>query len=224
VINKTIYLTGCLSTSIIDALNEKRCGILNTPQNNFSKRQIWNRHWIWAADNGCFNTDTYVGDDAWWQWLTTNAIYAETCLFATAPDVMGNHDETIIRSTPWLPEIRKLGYPAAFVAQNGATIETIPWPEFDVLFIGGDNTFKLGNEMRTIAAHAQTINTPTHMGRVNSLSRFSYAQSIGCQSVDGTFLAFGPHKNAQILEKWITHLDDNPPLPLQWTHENGKTA
>ena len=33
--------------------------------------------------------------------------------------------------------IRSLGHKVAFVVQNGATVDNVPWDEFDVLFVGG---------------------------------------------------------------------------------------
>jgi hypothetical protein len=45
------------------------------------------------------------------------------------------------------------------------------------------------------------------MGRVNSQKRFSYAQSIGCDSADGTFLAFGPTQNLPRLLSWVGRAD-----------------
>lgn len=46
---------------------------------------------MWCADNGCFN-DTRFDEQRWWRWLSGNAHATEDCLFATAPDVVGDHD------------------------------------------------------------------------------------------------------------------------------------
>jgi hypothetical protein len=90
----------------------------------------------WCADNGCFGKG-YPGDEAWFAWLEANAYAAADCVFATAPDVVGDAEATVARSMPWLAKIRSLGYPAAFVAQNGLENLDVPWDDFDVLFIGG---------------------------------------------------------------------------------------
>lgn len=45
------------------------------------------------------------------------------------------------------------------------------------------------------------------MGRVNSLRRLHYAVSIGCDSVDGTYLAHGPDTNLPRLLGWLRTLD-----------------
>jgi hypothetical protein len=42
-----------------------------------------------------------------------------------------------------------------------------------------------------------------HMGRVNSLRRLRYAAAIGCDSADGTYLAFGPDTNLPAVRGWL---------------------
>jgi hypothetical protein len=166
---------------------------------------------VFCCDNGCFN-DKRFDEGKWWAWLVKHAKDAAHCLFATAPDVVGDHEATVKRSRPWLSKIRGLGYKAAFVAQDGATVDTVPWPEFDVLFIGGSTSFKLGAVARSLVAHAKKLAMWVHMGRVNSLKRFRYADAIGCDSVDGTFLVFAPDKNLPKLLGWVDDLDARPAL------------
>ncbi len=74
---------------------------------------------------------------------------------------------------------------------------------FDVLFIGGTTEWKLGAEARAMVSAARRQRKWVHMGRVNSLRRFVYADSIGCHSADGTFLAFGPDVNLPRVRKWF---------------------
>jgi hypothetical protein len=50
------------------------------------------------------------------------------------------------------------------------------------------------------------------MGRVNSLRRMVIAQSWGCDSVDGTFLAFGPDVNTPKLVKMVQSVNGQPGL------------
>jgi hypothetical protein len=111
-----------------------------------------------------------------------------------------------------LPRIRTLGYPAAFVAQDGATVDTVPWADFDVLFIGGTTEFKLGSIARDLAGHAKHLGIWVHMGRVNSFKRLRYAQYIGCQSVDGTMLCFHPTDRLSELMGWMSELKNSPAL------------
>lgn len=157
----------------------------------------------WAADNGCFST-RYVGDEAWLAWLARLAGHADRCLFATAPDVVGDAAATLTRSAPHLPAIRALGYPAALVAQDGLEDLEVPWDAFDALFIGGTTTWKEGAAAAALVAEANRRGKWVHMGRVNSRRRWSYAEHIGCDSVDGTFLAFGPDQNLIRLAGWYS--------------------
>jgi hypothetical protein len=179
-----------------------RLGFIDTPkQGNRRPAGI-----DWCADNGCYSTG-WPGETAWFAWLTRHAVDAATCAFAVAPDIVADADATLTRSLPWLPRIRALGYPAAFVAQDGLTSEATPWPHFDVLFIGGSTGFKMGSAARTLAAEAIRRGIPVHMGRVNSQRRYSYARLIGCTSVDGTILAMFPDRRLPEVLAWLRSAD-----------------
>lgn len=167
----------------------------------------------WCADNGCFGAG-YPGDTKWLAWLGKHATDAATCIFATAPDVVGDAAATLARSAPWLPKIRELGYPAALVAQDGLEDLDIPWDSFDVLFIGGSTEWKLGAAARELVRDAKSRGKWVHMGRVNSQRRYRYATAIGCDSSDGTFLVFGPDKNLTRLRGWIHDGETQPQLNI----------
>lgn len=164
----------------------------------------------WCADNGCFGT-RYPGDEAWLAWLGVLSEYSPTCAFATAPDVVGDAQATLQRSTPWLPRIRALGYPAALVAQDGLTPATTPWADIDALFIGGTTEWKLGPEARTLTTEAKARGLHVHMGRVNTARRYRYAAAIGCDSADGTTLAKFP-SSLPIVLGWLSHHATSPTL------------
>lgn len=155
---------------------------------------------ILCADNGVYGAG-WPGESAWLQWLTT--LPADRVRFAVAPDVVPDAAATLERSRPWLPQIRALGMPAALVAQNGQESLPVPWDDLDCLFIGGDTTWKLGPEARELAGEAKARGKWVHMGRVNSERRLRYALAIGCDSADGTFLAFGPDRNLPVLLGWL---------------------
>lgn len=158
---------------------------------------------VWAADNGCFGKG-YPGDEQWFDWLASfTAEQISRCAFAVAPDVVADAPATLERSLPWLPKIRALGYPAAFVAQNGQENLPVPWDAFDVLFIGGSTDWKLGPHARQLAAEAKAHGKHVHMGRVNSERRLQYAHAIGCDSADGTYIAFGPDLNLPDVLAWV---------------------
>jgi hypothetical protein len=157
----------------------------------------------WCADNGCFGKG-YPGDDKWLAWLGSyTPEQISRCRFATAPDVVGDAAATLARSLPFLPQIRALGYPAAFVAQDGIENTGVPWDEFDALFIGGSTEWKLGPHVPPLVTEAKRRGKWVHMGRVNSQKRLEYAQHIGCDSADGTRLIFSPTKNLADVLSWL---------------------
>lgn len=159
----------------------------------------------WGADNGRFSSPHQYTDAKYIAWLRRMPV--ESCLFATAPDVVGDAKATMTLSMPMLWVIRELGYRAALVAQDGLENLTVPWDHFDVLFIGGSTEWKLGKACRLIAVEAKRRGKYLHMGRVNSYRRLQYAWSIGCDSVDGTFLKYGPRTNKPRLDAWFTKLE-----------------
>lgn len=166
----------------------------------------------WCADNGCFGSG-YPGDELWLAWLgrfTPDEI--SRCMFATAPDVVGDAAATLERSAPWLPKIRALGYRAALVAQDGLEDLAVPWDDFDVLFIGGSTEWKLGPHARELVAEAKRRSKWVHMGRVNSGRRFRYAETIGCDSVDGTLFAIAVDDGLRRVLDWLGHHDTHEPL------------
>lgn len=183
---------------VADAMSAGLIGCIATPKSG-NDRVPPNAYW--CADNGCF-AKGYPGDDAWWAWLEQHA-GKERCLFAVAPDVVGDAAATLARSLEWLPRIRSLGVPAAYVAQDGWEDVPPPWDEFDVLFIGGSTEFKLGPVARGAVGEAKARGKRIHMGRVNSERRIRYAAAIGCDTADGTYLVFGPHRNLPDVLAWV---------------------
>ena len=142
-------------------------------------------------------------------------------------DEMGS--VSLERSRPFFVEIRALNVPVALVCQNGLTPEMVPWDDIDWLFLGGcrtcpscgwwpDFTTLSGNicpacggttsEWKvSVAAHrlakaARERGKKVHMGRVNSGRRWNVAALFGCDTVDGTFLAYGPDINLPRLLAW----------------------
>lgn len=201
-----LYLANPCGPAVIQAMQAETLGFIDTPaQGNRRPEGV-----IWCADNGCFGKG-YPGDDAWLAWLSKNAYAADSCLFATAPDVVGDAAATLERSAPWLPAIRALGYPAALVAQDGLENLQAPWDDFDVLFIGGSTEWKLGHHVRALVAQAKMRGKKVHMGRVNSEKRYKYAAAIGCDTVDGTYLTFGPRTNLPNVLAW-SRLNDQGTL------------
>jgi hypothetical protein len=165
----------------------------------------------WAADNGRFASPKDYTDAGYLAWLAK--MPSETCLFATAPDVVGDAVATLAMSAPLLDPIRHLGYRVALVAQDGLERLAVPWDEFDALFIGGSTEWKLGDAVAGLAEEARRRGKWVHMGRVNSLRRLRHAQSIGCDSADGTHLRFmAPEYGKSRLAGWLADIHANPTL------------
>jgi EAL domain-containing protein (putative c-di-GMP-specific phosphodiesterase class I) len=107
-----------------------------------------------------------------------------------------------------LSRLREAGYPAALAAQNGLEHLPVPWNEFDVLFLGGDTDWKIGQHARRLTAEAKARGKSVHMGRVNSRRRLQIAAHMGCDSADGTYLAHAPDQNLPRLLDWLKELSD----------------
>ena len=175
-------------------------------------KQSMQGHNLFAADNGCFVQSEKYSDEGYLNWL--NKLDRKSCLFATAPDVVGDAEKTRERSYPMLPKIRSLGFKAAFVIQDGETPDHILWDELDAIFVGGSTSWKLGPEAADIVSEAKKRNKWVHMGRVNSFKRMRLAAAIGCDSVDGTHVAFAPDKNREEVKQWIKELKQQPLLKM----------
>lgn len=209
-----IYMTGSKGPAVLPHLDSGALALLNTPNSRYTLGESW----TWAADNAAYSAATYPGDDAWLAWLDTFTDGERSrCMFATAPDVVGDHEATLARSLPWLPVIRSLGYKAAFVLQDGATVDSVPWDAFDVAFVGGSTAWKLGPDAKTLIAEALVRGKGVHVGRVNSQRRFLAFAALGCDSADGTYLAFGPETNLPKLLGWLEHDRTHAPL-FEVTH------
>lgn len=136
----------------------------------------------WAADNSAF---AGFDEPAFLRMIERLRGFSG-CLFVTAPDVVGDHVETLARWERWSLEISERSLPPAFVAQDGCTPDGVPWDSAAAVFIGGTTDYKLGATAAAIVAEAKVRSKWAHMGRVNTQRRIRYALSIGCDSVDGT--------------------------------------
>lgn len=209
------YLTGAHNEGVAAIAHEKNVGLLVQPGNRYDLQV--HRYPSWAGDNGAF-TKAKGGFSAekFRTMLRRPALLAarSTCQFIVAPDklvvlpcgtVVGDARGTLEQFSAWAREIRDLGYPVALVAQNGLEdmLDEVPWDLVDVLFIGGSTEWKTSAAAEKCVDRARSMYKRTHMGRVNSLRRMMRAQDMGCDTVDGTFLAFGPTKNLPRLLKWI---------------------
>lgn len=185
--------------SVSALLDGHEIGLLCQPKSHPAKPG-----WIWAADNGCFSTTGRWDEGRWLDWLA-RPHPRSGCLFATVPDVVGDHDATLALFPRYADQVRGLRYPVAFVAQDGATESNTPWDEFDCLFVGGTTEWKQGEAARELAIAARSRSRWVHVGRVNSLRRLLHWSGVA-DSSDGTLLAFGPQKNSERVRRWLESL------------------
>lgn len=201
------YLTGVSNAAVKRVAHERQIGLLITPDTKGYVPQI-SEYPFWAADNACFNHPERFSVDKFLGWLSTLRDQRSTCLFAVAPDVVGDAAATIERSLPVLPLIRELGFPAAFVAQDGLENLEVPWNEFDVLFIGGSTEWKLSENAARLSREAKARGKRVHVGRVNSFKRLKISNDMGADTADGTFLRWGADANTPRLLSWLDKLDN----------------
>jgi hypothetical protein len=220
-----IYLTGCVRPELFGLRDN--LGFMLTPdirtfpdtityvpeKVQFFKDQMW-----WAADTGCYSGKKYTLK-GYLKWLETWRPVHERCLFANAPDVVGNAQMTWGRSMDVLPLIREMGYKAGYVAQDGIWDMDIQWDAFDVLFVGGTTEFKLHERTYELVAEAKRRGKKTHMGRVNSWDRIRAAITGGYDSADGTYICFAPDINIPKTAKWCD-FGRTQPLLFDMTVQN----
>lgn len=154
----------------------------------------------WCGDNEAFAGRFEPG--RFFSWLEAMLPYRERCLFVVAPDSVGNPYQT---RTLWIEHawrIKALGYPVAFVAQDGQ--ESLPFPpDYDALFVGGSTDWKLSDAADWCIRQAKARGAWVHVGRVNSQTRIRHFQLIGVDSVDGTGLAINPSQNFRVLDNQL---------------------
>lgn len=207
-----LYLLPSQSTEIVkQMLLLPNFGLLLTPQSG-SREKLGYANTPWAIDNGCFSQGEKFNLDKYMKYLHHHPKPRFTCLFATAPDVVGDMAQTLTRSMPVLPLIKTAGYRPCLVLQNGAQESMIPWDEIDAIFIGGTDEWKDSWVIASLVQTAKEKNKWVHMGRVNSERRILYANRIGCDSVDGTSIAFAPNQNGRKLLNWMSMAEWQKPL------------
>jgi hypothetical protein len=234
-----IYLSGSTNDRDEPQMIAAGIGLIAQPGNGYWRR-VDRYHW-WAADNGCFTEETYVGDDAWLDWL--DRLPRDRCLFAVLPDVARRPDGSLggdpvatwERFGQLVDIVRDLGFPPALAAQNG--IENMAnlheqLDACDALFLAGGPIdggieWKESPAAAHVARLARNQGRWVHMGRVNTRRRLELARAMGCNSADGTFMRWARRRRARDthstdrdrrgvadLEGWYAYLASRPPLPL----------
>jgi len=141
-----------------------------------------------AVDNNAFNGGFIP--DKFFAHLEKLKPYMDQCLFIVCPDVVGSSRATMALWEDWKHQIKRYG-PIAFVAQDGQENFPLP-PDFDWMFIGGTDDFKMGIGAKDCIWRAQERGKPVHVGRVNSRTRWDYFLKLSVDSVDGTNPIYAP--------------------------------
>lgn len=192
-----MFLSGHYSSKIAHA--HRQLGFIVTPATGYRLPDGV----IWAADNGCFARPEAFDLGRYLAWLESRADQRHDCLFATAPDRVGDAEATLALYLESGAAIRSVGYKAALVAQDGLESLVVPWDGLDCLFIGGSTKWKLSEPAYQLGIEAKRRGLWVHMGRVNGIARLRAAASAGFDSADGTKLAFGPDANLPLVLGWL---------------------
>lgn len=193
------------ATATVARLRSPKIGALLRPGNG--NRPVPGM--LWAADNGAFS-----GFDAQaFSAMLERFRGVPGCLWVAAPDVVGDAAGTDALFDVWEPRIRSMGFPVAYVAQDG--LVAVPWSRCECLFIGGSTSFKMGRTAEAAAREAKRRAKSLHIGRVNSLRRLAYAQQIGADTVDGSGFSAFPDKRIPLALRWIAKVEAQMTLALE---------
>lgn len=220
-------------------------GHLLTPMNGNNPETIMATGRPVALDNGCGpRQDGTPGVFDEQRWVAfTNAIAAirnkrgvagvmrSRVLWAACPDAVGNAAETLRLWRWYHHQLRGLGFPIAFVAQDGAENLPIPWEKMRCLFLGGSTAYKESSEARQLVIRAKQHGKLVHVGRVNSERRLRLFDDLGSDargvpyaidSIDGTQFSMFPDR---YIPRWAERLKpsvrsvryrDIAPMELLW--------
>lgn len=188
-------------------------GVMVTPASGNRMHLLGSLVPFFAFDTGNYTRPVVLSD--YLCLLAQCQPWGPRCLFATAPDVVGDAAATWALSAPALPAIRELGYRAALVAQDGLESLPLDWDSFDCLFVGGTTRWKLSEAAYRLAAEAKRRGKWVHLGRVNSWQRLRAAHAAGYDSADGTCLAFNPPQYVREIAGWLDRTKRQPALGLE---------
>lgn len=156
---------------------------------------------VWCGDNEAF-TKRYTFR-RFYGWLWRFRKHRKSCVFISAPDVVGSAWKTLARYLPHWLLIKLFGFPVALVAQDG--LENISlalrWLPYDALFIGGSTDWKMSPAADTCIFAAKRRGKWVHVGRVNSQKRIKHFKIVGVDSVDGTSLTYAPDRYFWVFQK-----------------------
>lgn len=191
--------TSSIPDECLDVIGAIETSSLYAPRTKFLNRVNW-----WCFDSGTFTKP--FDENNWKEKLLRYENFKSKCSFVVVPDVVYDYKRTLDRFYKYRDFVKNNNYPCAFVTQDGISIEDIPFEFFDVLFIGGSNEHKLGEEAQEIINIAKILHKPIHVGRVNSKKRLH--KFSNCDSWDGSHLGFYP-KDAIKFAEIIRNMKDS---------------
>jgi hypothetical protein len=168
-------------------------GQLLTPLTSYSLRAD-----KFAIDNGGFNEVDVNGVVRLMKREESNR---DRCFFVTAPDVACS----ALRTIELFHQFKHLlvGWPVAFVCQDGQENLPMPWGEIDAIFIGGSTNWKCSQHPVHLIKAARALGKWVHVGRVNTASRWKHFERLGVNSGDGTGIARYSHMRKAISDRHI---------------------
>lgn len=187
-------------------------GLLTSPAQGNDPARAAERGMAWAMDNDCFvRYDPPAVLKALQKWQGVPG-----CKFATVPDVVRNHEETLLLFRAWIGTYHRFGFPPAFVLQNGVTLRAVPFDSIAAVFIGGDDMFKRSQTVREIVAESRRRGKWVHAGRVNGRRRISDCLQLRADSFDGTGYSIEPNRIFEALPQLLATPPqlNNVQLPL----------
>jgi len=157
----------------------------------------------WAADCGAYTGEFYP--EYYFKFLEDMLPWQETCLFAVCPDKWGDCDATLEMYNEYSDYIDDLGYPIAFVAQDGQENKKLPYG-MHTLFIGGTDEWRISEGPKRLIMLAHFMEYWVHVGRVNSEKAIKRWMLEGVDSVDGTTWVYGPKIYRRKLNRWLRNI------------------
>ena len=184
--------------------NASMLGFLLTPSGGHDLKTVLGFGIPWAADNGAF---TGLDVPKFLRMLAriSDLRREQAPMWVTCPDSVGNARETLRLWRAWSPMMREIGLRLAFVLQDGQ--ENLGIPDAECLFVGGTTAYKLSAAAAGLVAEGKKRGCLIHMGRVNSRRRMMYAQSIGCDTVDGTGGSRFGNKRLRPMCRWLAQIE-----------------
>lgn len=185
---------------------DRRFGILTSPGHSRGIPMGISAGMDWAGDNDCFKNS--FNPDRYFAWLLTMLPYRSTCLFLSVPDVVGNAAATVDSFERWHSDARFIGWPLAFVAQDGQELLDFPDPDkWQTLFVGGSTSWKVSDAAAFCIHRAQQLDMHIHIGRVNWGRRYRYFRGMPGSddfTCDGTRTRFDGVDVA--LSQWASYM------------------